>query len=124
MQTVPSVTLTPAVAPVTRPNKRATRRQSPKGNVKVRAYKSTLGLGPNIAVSILDVSEMGIRLLLKESLPIGHAFEVSLESVSCKPIKTIAEIVWSVPAADGTFCVGARFQKSIPYRDLALVARL
>jgi hypothetical protein len=113
----------PPAPPASRPNKRRTRRQSPKGNVRVRACKNALGLGANIGVAILDISETGVRLLLKENLPAGHAFEVTLEPISCKPVKVLAEVVWSIAAADGTFCVGASFQKSISYSDLTLLAR-
>jgi hypothetical protein len=123
MLQAPPEAVAPAAATTSRPNKRRCRRQTPKSNLKVRAFKSTLGLGANIALAILDISENGVRLLLKENLPVGHSFEVTLEPVSCKTVKTIAEVVWSIPAADGTFCVGTRFQKNLPYSDLALLAR-
>jgi hypothetical protein len=92
--------------------------------VKLRAFRSALGLGANIGVSVLDISETGARLVLKEALPVGHTFEITLEPASCKPLKTPATVVWCVPAADGTFCVGARFQKNISYSDLTLLSRL
>jgi hypothetical protein len=106
-----------------RPNQRRSRRQSAKSSTKVRAYKNTLGLGKNIAVTVLDVSEAGVRLVLKEDLPIGHDFEVNLESVCYRPVKITAQVVWCMALADGNFVVGARFHKSITWTDLAALAR-
>jgi len=47
-------------------NKRRSRRHVPKRGNKLFAYRNALGLGPSIAVAMLDVSEVGIRLVLKE----------------------------------------------------------
>lgn len=112
----------PAAVPPPRPNKRRSRRQAPKGSTKVRAYRNAMGLGPNIAAGVLDLSETGVRLLLKEELTKGKEFEVVLESVS-KSIKVIAEVMWTVPTADGQFCTGARFGKTLSFADLSHVSR-
>lgn len=107
-----------------RPNQRRSRRQSPKGSTRVRAFRNALGVGPNIGTSVLDVSETGVRLTLKENLAPGTEFEVNLETVGgSRSVKAIAVIVWSVPAADGRFVVGASFQKAISYSDLQSLAR-
>mgnify|MGYP001016168403 CR=1 FL=1 len=42
---------------VTRSNTRRARRQQPKGSTRVRAYRNPLGLGANIAIALLDLSE-------------------------------------------------------------------
>src|SRR4051812_12478558 len=96
-------------------NKRRSRRAPPKGTTKVRAYKGPMGLGPNLAVAILDVSETGLRLVLRSDLPKGQEIEVNLDNVSTKPIKVIADVIWSLPMADGNFCVGVSFQKPLRY---------
>src|SRR5438445_3513930 len=90
----------------TRSNSRRSRRAAPKGSTKARAYKGPMGLGPNLAVAILDVSETGIRLVLKNDLPKGQEIECNLDNVSARPIKVIADVLWSLPMADGNFCVG------------------
>jgi hypothetical protein len=106
-----------------RPNLRRSRRQAPKGGTKVRAFRNSMGLGPNIAVSLLDVSETGIRMVLKEALPKDREFEIALEGASVQPVKTFAYVVWCVPTADGQFCVGAHFKKPLTMRDLSVLAR-
>jgi hypothetical protein len=107
-----------------RRNQRRTRRQPPKSSTRARAYKNALGLGTNIAAGVLDVSEAGARLLLKEELPVGHEFEVILESPGSRSVKVLARVVWSVPAADGTFVVGTVFQARLSYPDLHALARV
>jgi hypothetical protein len=107
-----------------RSNKRRSRRQQPKISTKARAYGNPYGLGPNIASGILDLSETGVRLLLKKELPIGKVFEVVLEAVGGKMVKVVAQVVWTVPAADGTFVVGAHFQKNVNYLDLVTLTRV
>jgi hypothetical protein len=112
-----------APKPAKRVNHRRHRRQLPKGSTKARAYRNHLGLGPNIAVAVLDVSESGVRLLLKEDLPIGREFEVELESIAHKAVKLHAEVIWSLATADGKYCVGSRFTKDIDYGFLISIAR-
>src|ERR1700722_14552775 len=97
-----------------RPNMRRSRRQSPKRSTRLKAFRNPMGLGPNIAVSVLDLSEGGIRLILKESLAPKAEFEINLETSGSRPVKAIAQVVWSLPLADGNFCIGASFQKDLP----------
>jgi hypothetical protein len=118
--------MTPSQAtltPLPRTNKRASRRQPPKGSTKARATPNALGLGANIAAGVLDISETGVRLMLAVELSRGQEFEVTLESVASRPIKRSAEVVWSVATADGRFLVGARFSKAIGYAELQGLAR-
>ena len=110
--------------PPPRPNHRASRRYPPKRSTRVRATRNSLGLGPNIALAVLDLSETGIRLLLGENLRRGQEFEVVLESAGSRPVKVVAGVVWSVGTAEGQFCVGARFQKLIGYADVQALTRL
>jgi hypothetical protein len=74
-------------------------------------------------VSVLDVSENGVRLVLKEGLPVGHEFAVTLEGLSSRAVKVVARVVWSAALADGNFCVGAAFGKGLSYYDLSALAR-
>jgi len=80
-------------------------------------------LGSNVAVSLLDLSETGVRLLLKENLRIGQEFELTLESAASRPVRAVAQVVWSIATAEGQFCVGARFQKALSYAALQALSR-
>ena len=83
-----------------------------------------MGLGPNIASSLLDLSERGARLLLKAKVVVGQEVEIHLGGQSNAPVKQVAQVVWVVPAEGGHFCVGCNFQKSLPYAALSSLARL
>jgi hypothetical protein len=105
-------------------NRRNSHRQTARGSTRVRAYRNAMGLGPNIAVSVLDLSESGVRLLLKEDLPAGREIEVRIESTTASgPKVVVARVIWSVATADGAFCVGARFDKPLAHRDLLALVR-
>ena len=60
------------------PNSRKSPRRPPRGATKVVCRKGTLGLGPNLGVRLLDVSEGGVRLLVKTELVKGDGVEVVL----------------------------------------------
>ena len=106
-----------------RKNTRRSRRQTAKSGTKLRAYRNPLGLGPNIGLRTLDISETGLRLILKEELPVGHSFEVEIEGPSMKPFKAVAILHWILKAEDGTFIAGASFDKALAYSHLTAMVR-
>jgi hypothetical protein len=101
-------------------NRRSGIRWMPRGGVEVTCQQGNTGLGPNLAVSILDISETGIRLMVNRSLEKNEEIEINLLSLgNPRPMKLLANVVWSVAAAEGNYCVGARFQKRIQYSDFS-----
>jgi hypothetical protein len=96
--------------PTTSSDRRRTRRQRPKPTTEVTCRPDTLLVGPSLALTVLDISADGIRLIVNAPLEKGQKIEVDLEGIGyCRPIKLAAEVVWSVAAADGKWCVGAKF---------------
>jgi hypothetical protein len=92
-------------------DRRRARRQRPKPTTEV-AYHSgdTVLVGPNVALSVLDISADGIRLKVNSPLRQGQKIEVDLEGIGyCRPLKMVAEVVWSLETADGNWCIGAKF---------------
>ena len=105
-------------------NRRSATRHQPRGGSKIVCATGKFGLGPNVGVSVLDVSETGIRLIVKEALPVGSEVEIGLKSpADRKPTPMPAEVVWCVPTADGNFCVGARFGRPLKYALLQAFSR-
>src|SRR5947209_4107539 len=105
-------------------NRRLSRRQAPKGSTKATCHKGLFGLGRNIAVAVLDISEYGAQLVVREPLKKGHAVEVGLEGLGrMRPIKLPAVVVWCVAGADGNHLVGTRFERALSYADLLALAR-
>lgn len=94
-------------------------RRSPKGSLKVVCRKGDLDLGPNLAVRPLDLSEMGVRLLLTAHLPPKQEVTVHLDGPNhSRPVKRLARVIWCVPARDGGFYAGIQFDKRLRYPDL------
>ncbi len=96
--------------PTASSDRRRSQRKRPQANVDVACRPDTVIVGPNLAVSVLDLSADGIRLIVKSPLGTGQKIEVDLEGIGySRPLKLSAEVVWSLQAADGNWCVGAKF---------------
>lgn len=108
---------TPTPSP---PNRRGSFRQLPKRKLRV-ACRNALDLGPNLAVGLLDLSENGVRLQVNTELGKGKEVTVTLDSVrNIKTMKRVGAVIWCVATAEpGNFTVGVRFDKRIPYADVA-----
>ena len=107
-----------------KPNKRRSRRCAARGTTRLRVYRNALGLGPNIASTLLDLSETGLRVVLKESATVEQEVEVNLESTATgRMTKTTAIVVWVIPSSEGGFVVGLHFQKALGYSDLQALTK-
>ena len=105
-------------------NRRVMRRRSPKGNVRVECYMNALGLGPNVALFLFDVSEAGARVSVKVPLTLSQEIEIGLSGIGHRqPVKNLANVVWCNPTAGGTFQAGLKFQRYLAHRDLLELAR-
>jgi hypothetical protein len=103
-------------------NRRLARRKQAKDGVEVTCQKGSWGLGINLAVTVLDVSEAGIRLILNSALDRGQEFTIALHAPGrVRPFKTLANVVWCIETADGNYCVGASFQRRLAYVDLMVL---
>jgi hypothetical protein len=90
--------------------RRRSRRQQPKPTTEVVCRPETRIIGPDVALSVLDISADGIRLKVNAPLEIGQRIEVDLEGIGyCRPLKLNAEVIWSLATADGHWCIGAKF---------------
>jgi hypothetical protein len=105
--------------PTHKANRRRSPRRLPKRTTRITCHKGSLGLGPNIALSMLNLSETGVCLLVKENLETGSEVEVRLiNPIHRQPLRTLAEVIWCVETKDGAYCIGAHFRKPLLYRDL------
>ena len=99
-----------------RANRRASRRLSPRGQVRIECRKGTHGLGQNIAVQVLDLSETGVRLVVKSRLERGGEVEVIIGAASfTAAIKRIARVVWAIPTENERQAVGLNFSPPLDY---------
>jgi hypothetical protein len=100
------------------PERRLSPRRLPRGSVRVYLRLGGLDLGPDLGLSLIDLSEGGAGLLVKEAVEIGKEVSVGLEGQSQpRPILRVANVVWCRPTAEGVYAIGVAFQKALPYMD-------
>src|SRR5579872_2665417 len=100
-------------------NRRAARRRAAKRSVRVNCIANAIGLGPNVALSLLDVSEAGARITIKVPLLPRQEVEISLTGIGHrKPVRVLAEVIWCIPAEEGTYLAGFKLQRYLSYQDL------
>jgi hypothetical protein len=100
-------------------NRRITMRRRLKNCIKATCRKGVLDLGSNLALTVLDVSQTGIRLVIKEKLDFNQVVAVTLEGAHRRrPLRHTAKVAWCMETADQEFCVGLCFEKRLPYAEL------
>ena len=114
---IPDFTSVTPAAPQT--DKRLIRRKPAKRGVRAQCRRGQLGLGADIAVAVVDVSDSGMCLVVRVALAKGEEAEVVLAGVGRqKPLKVACEVRWCVPEGATAFRAGLRFRKRIPYAEL------
>jgi hypothetical protein len=104
-------------------NRRISPRRKPRSVVKVECRKGALGLGKNICTRLLDISESGMRLIVKYELKPKDEVEILVSGAGMAgTVKRLADVCWVVPTDGAGFCIGVRFQKLLPYRDIQAIA--
>jgi PilZ domain len=99
---------------------RRIRRRATKRGTVVICRKGTLGLGPNLAIRISNISEEGARLLLKSRLTKGEEIEISLTPPGVsRPLVFVAVVSWCVAAkGEDGFWTGSKFRPALSYSDI------
>ena len=114
-------------APSAARNRRLNRRRPSKHRVKVACRPNAMDLGANVALSLLDLSETGARLMVKTALPPGREVTISLEGGEVEhPAAPCASPTW--PGAcrppTGTFCSRRQLPETPPsYRTFLELSR-
>jgi len=102
-----------------RENRRACVRREPRGRFKVWCRKGSTGLGPNLALDLLDVSQTGACLVVREPLEPGQEVHIALLGQGhLRPVVTLADIIRCKSLPDGHYEIGVRFRKLLRYADL------
>jgi hypothetical protein len=106
-------------------NRRRTRRCALSGHAKTECRKGIMGLGGNVAVTTLDISETGARLIVQ--IPFAPGTEVELQFMGAglaKALKRTAKVVWSLLLPDNCHAVGLLFDKHLSHAELQRLARI
>ena len=99
--------------------RRLSPRRPARGVLKAVCRQGALEPGPNLALAVLDLSETGARLVIKEALEPGRKVYINLEGKEdARPVLRGGDVVWSLPTADGRYCIGVHFHKPLQPGDL------
>lgn len=99
-------------------NRRMQRRTARPGTT-VECRKGTLGLGPDIAVEMLDFSADGVLMSIREAVAIGDEIELSITAPGfSRPTVLEATAVRCIPQAGGGYCMAAQFRSPLSYADM------
>jgi len=99
-------------------------RREARRSIRLECRKGAHGLGKDVGDAILDVSEDGVRVMLKVELPLKQEVEVIICPADGRSsIKRLANVMWVVKTEENRFCAGLKFQKRMAYADVAKLAR-
>jgi PilZ domain len=105
-------------------NHRLARRRAITRKIGIEFRKGALGLGHDLAIGLLDVSEDGLGVRLKVGMTPGDEAEIILTSPGTrKAYKVLCEVRWCRDAGDGTFLCGVRLRRRLAYVELSDLAR-
>jgi two-component system cell cycle sensor histidine kinase/response regulator CckA len=99
-------------------NRRRARRRKPQASVHTECFANDFGLGPNLAAGLINISEGGIALLVKNPLDKDKKLEVHLSNRGQPSIKRRASVAWILPADNGMFQVGLKFDQLLDFPEL------
>jgi hypothetical protein len=97
---------------------RRTPRDPANAQVKAEHRKGAGGLDGCPAVSVLDVSQTGVRLVLPEVLPQGQEVEVLLWGPGLPgPVKRLGRVIWCLPRSHYAAVAGFAFDKPLSFAE-------
>jgi hypothetical protein len=113
----------PAGAETPWADRRMADRRPPRYGTRVQVRRGGLGVGPDVAVELLDVSAGGARVRVRGRLHPGDRVLVALTPPGGKwESGGPAEVRWCAAEPDDTAQVGLRFHRSLLERQLAELA--
>src|SRR5947207_15878033 len=89
-------------------------RPQPQDGAGVTCHKGVLGLGPDLAVGLLNLSDTGVALLVSQTLRERDLVEVGLRAPGwTRPVHRLGLVVWSQPTEAGPWRVGVLFARGL-----------
>jgi hypothetical protein len=87
--------------------------------LRVQCRRGRLGLGPNLADRLLDLTHAEARLLVHSDLAVGEELELVIEPVaSGRGVRVVGEVTRVDPDTSGCNAVGVRFPHFLSYAQL------
>jgi len=79
-----------------------------------------MGLGPDIGLTLHNISEAGALLVVSAALQPSEEVELQFDAPTFpKPMRVLANVVRAAPVPGNLYCVAVRFQKLLCYADFS-----
>jgi hypothetical protein len=96
----------------------------PTRHIGLVVRRGTTGLGPDLAVALVDVAPDGLGVRLRAALPDGEDVEAELATPGVgKPLRLRGQVAGCRSAGDGTYLAGVRLRQRLTYREWADLTR-
>ena len=90
-----------------------------RAKCKVECRKGAAGSSSNIGEGLLDLSEKGAKVIVKEAVDAGRTVELRMfPRGEIKPIVVLGKVVRCEALGNGSFSLGVKFDKHIQFSDL------
>ncbi len=99
-------------------DKRRLIRRRVRNATDVSCRRGTMGLGPNLALRMLDISEEGVKLLVKQQLKLGEELEVCFTPQGCSKEIVCNLVTVRCGPENGSFMVAGKFAPPLSYDDI------
>jgi hypothetical protein len=95
--------------------------RQPRRHLGVVCRRGTSGLGPNLAVGLVDLTEDRLKFRLTAAVPVGEDMEIELTPPgNGKSLKLRGEVIACRPARDGKASVAkVRLRQRLTFRQFA-----
>ncbi|HVK14681.1 MAG TPA: PilZ domain-containing protein [Gemmataceae bacterium] len=104
-------------------DRRTNRRRPVKSGATVTARKGALGLGPNVVLAPVTLSDDGISLRVNRELTKGDELEITLIPPGrAKFIKLMGDVRWCRAGAHETYVIGVQFRRRLRYVEVGELA--
>src|SRR5262249_29246198 len=100
--------------------RRRSHRQRPaKSEVRIACQRGELFLGPNLAESLVDASEEGLGMLVREALGTGERVSLTLDGIAPRLlVQRLGRVDCCEPAEGGLFRAGVELDVPLEYTEL------
>jgi hypothetical protein len=97
------------------------RAKCPRRHLDVVCHRGTTGLGPNLAVGLVDVTEDRLKVRLTAPVPVGEDLEVELTPPgNGKAVRLRGSVVTCRPSRDGKTSVAkVQLRHRLTFREFA-----
>lgn len=105
-------------------NHRVCGRKPATRTVTLAVRNGESGLGADLGAGLVDITQDGLGIRLKELVPVGQVVTIDLlVSGIGKPLRILAEVRWCRPCVDGTFRAGVCLRRRLSFPTVTGLTR-